>query len=136
MPLHRRSRFLANFFVLCLGLSLIGGVWAGGVLLGSVRILIQESPLAGSQFHDLGIHWERLEKGTELNLVREPENPHDSKAIRVEWQGHLLGYVPRRENKLISAAMDAGDQLVAKVVAIQPHRNPWLRVRFAVYSIL
>src|SRR5689334_23732236 len=34
-----------------------------------------------------------------LDLVREPENPHDANAVRVEWRGRKLGYVPRRDNR-------------------------------------
>lgn len=131
-----RLRQWCDFFIECVALCWACCGWAENVSAGSVRILIQESPLAGSQFHDLATQWDLIANGAELTLVREPENRHDSHAIRVEWRGYLLGYVPRRENRLVSAAMDAGDRLVAKVVAIQPHRNPWLRVRFAVYSIL
>jgi hypothetical protein len=108
-------------------------VQRGGSL---IRMMIQESALAGSQFHDLSTQWDQIQVGAALNLIREPENPHDPRAIRVEWQGHLLGYVPRKENLQISVAMDAGDTLQAKVVALKTHRNPWLRLRFAVYAVL
>lgn len=99
-------------------------------------MLIQESALAGSQFHTLDTHWEHIAIGDELTLRREPDNRHDPRAIRVEWRGFLLGYVPRRENRAVSAAMDEGDELVAKVIALRAHRNPWLRLRFSVYSVL
>ncbi|MEY4592501.1 MAG: hypothetical protein RIR18_1396 [Pseudomonadota bacterium] len=114
----------------------IGVLAETAIPVGQVRMLIQESPLAGSQYHDLGQKWELITVGADLTLRREPGNPHDVRAIRVEWQGNLLGYVPRRENRAVAVAMDEGDELVAKVTALRPHRNPWLRVRFAVYSVL
>ena len=33
--------------------------------------------------------------GAALSLVREPDNAYDPRAVRVDWQGHKLGYVPR-----------------------------------------
>ncbi|MEA3348070.1 MAG: HIRAN domain-containing protein, partial [Pseudomonadota bacterium] len=29
-----------------------------------------------------------------LNLIAEPENQHDEYAVRIEWRGQKLGYVP------------------------------------------
>jgi HIRAN domain len=100
---------------------------------GHVRMLVQDSPLAGSQYHEVDAHWELLTVGDALTLVREPQNRHDAQAVQVLWQGHLLGYVPRRENKSVTAALDGGEVLTAKITALQPNRNPWLRVRFGIY---
>ena len=98
----------------------------------SVRLLIQKSPLAGSQYYALGEHWQAMKVGDALTLVREPDNRHDAKAIRVEWQGHKLGYVPRIENRVISAALDAGERLTARIARLTQHPDPWRRVEFEV----
>ncbi len=100
---------------------------------GHVRMLVQDSPLAGSQYHEVDAHWELLAVGDVLTLVREPKNRHDAQAVQVLWQGHLLGYVPRRENNSVADALDSGEVLTAKITALQPNRNPWLRVRFGIY---
>jgi hypothetical protein len=43
-----------------------------------------------------------LEEGAELLLVREPENVHDPKAIKVTTiDGMLLGYVPRTVTDMV-----------------------------------
>ena len=60
-----------------------------------VKVLVQSSPLAGSQYYALSSVWGDIRPGDKLLLKREPENRHDANAIRVEWQGHQLGYVPR-----------------------------------------
>lgn len=100
---------------------------------GAPRLLVQSSPLAGSQFYAVGQFWNELKVGDVLTLVREPENRHDSKAIRVEWRGHRLGYVPRRENATVAAAMDGGDRLSARISRLTEHPDPWRRVEIEIF---
>jgi len=38
-------------------------------------LLIQESPVAGFQYHEGETVWERLREGDALTLAREPQNP-------------------------------------------------------------
>ena len=99
---------------------------------GQATLLIQSSPLAGSQFHALADVVSQIRVGDALILKRDPTNPHDSNAIEVLWQGHMLGFVPRRENKAVARAMDRGDPLVARVVALRPEESPWRRLRFEI----
>lgn len=99
---------------------------------GQATLLIQSSPLAGSQFHALPDVVSQIRVGDALILKRDPTNPHDSNAIQVLWQGHMLGFVPRRENKAVARAMDRGDPLVARVVALRPEESPWRRLRFEI----
>ena len=99
---------------------------------GQATLLIQSSPLAGSQFHALPDLVSQIKVGDTLTLQRDPTNPHDSNAIQVLWQGHMLGFVPRRENKAVARAMDRGDPLVARVVALRPEESPWRRLRFEI----
>ena len=99
---------------------------------GQATLLIQSSPLAGSQFHALPDVVSQIRVGDALILKRDPTNPHDSNAIQVLWQGHMLGFVPRRENKAVARAMDRGDPLVARVIALRPEESPWRRLRFEI----
>lgn len=101
-----------------------------------VKVLVQSSPLAGSQYYALSSVWGEIRPGDKLLLKREPENRHDANAVRVEWNGHQLGYVPRAENRALAAAMDRGDKVEARVARMKRHRNPWQRVEFEVYVIL
>ena len=95
--------------------------------------LIQRTPLAGSQYYALSARWQNMQAGDKLTLIREPENRHDSLAIRVEWQGEKIGYLPRTENDVIAAAMDRGVRFIGKIVSIQNHPDPWQRLQIAVY---
>lgn len=102
----------------------------------SVKLLVQSSPLAGFQYHAGAVVWDELKVGDELTLVREPDNPHDVRAVRVEWRGVQLGYLPRVENEAVAAAMDRGERVAARIAALLQHRNPWRRVRIEVFVVL
>ena len=54
-------------------------------------------------------------------LVREPNNPHDPNAIRVELAGLYLGYVPRDIAKDLAPQMDAGKIFMAFFVNRNEH---------------
>mgnify|MGYP000918187423 FL=1 len=101
-----------------------------------VKVLVQSSPLAGSQYYALSSVWGEIRTGDKLLLKREPENRHDANAIRVEWNGRQLGFVPRAENRALAAAMDRGEKVEARVARLKRHRNPWQRVEFEVYLVL
>jgi hypothetical protein len=98
----------------------------------AAHILLQDSPLAGFQYHAGKAVWPQLRVGDALTLVREPDNPHDARAVRVEWQGRKIGYVPRRENADVARLMDGGQQLAARITRLAEVRDPWSRVRFEI----
>ena len=99
----------------------------------SIRVLVQDSPLAGFRYHSAGAVWDELRVGDALELAREPDNPHDANAIAVLWRGHKLGYVPRRENAALAWGLDRGTPLRARISALAEHPSPARRVRFEVY---
>ena len=98
-----------------------------------VRLLVQRSPLAGFRYHEAPSLFDTLVPGTALELVREPENAFDPLAVRVEWQGRKLGYLPRAQNAALAWAMDQGMPVAARVSALREHANPRRRVEFEVY---
>lgn len=115
---------------------LVGALALASGAAGASCMLIAQLPLAGSQYHALAQVRTQLAPGTPLLLRREPGNRHDPQAIRVEWQGYLLGYVPRRFNRALAAALAAGQPLQAWVTAIQPAEDPWQRLELAVCAAL
>ena len=98
-----------------------------------VRLLVQNSPLAGFRFHAGAELWRELRVDDRLDLEREPDNPHDANAVALRWRGHKLGYVPRRENAALAWGLDRGALLRARISALAEHPNPARRVRFEVY---
>ena len=119
-------------FLLTISLALL----LGTAHADSVRLLIQNSPLAGSQYYALDTFWDGIRIGDPLTLIREPDNRHDRNAIRVEWRGHKLGYVPRAENRAAARALDAGERLEARVTRLRDDPDPWRRIEFSVHLIL
>lgn len=77
----------------------------------------------------------RLHAGDALHLAREPMNPHDARAVRIEWRGSKLGYVPRAQNAAIARCMDAGVALVTRIVAVHPERGYWNAVEIEVLPL-
>lgn len=102
----------------------------------TVKILVQSSPLAGAQYYEADALWDGMRVGDALALVREPDNPHDARAVRVEWRGRKLGYLPRAENRAVADEMDRGGLVSARIARLLPHRNPWRRVLIEVFVVL
>ena len=97
------------------------------------RILVQSSRLAGFQYHEAKVVWQQMRVGDTLVLIREPENPHDDKAVRVDWNGHTLGYVPRTENAAVARQLDQGNRLQARIVHMSKHRGLRRRIEFEIF---
>ena len=106
------------------------------VLAADAVIVVQRSPLAAFRHYDGAELWRDLKAGDRLELVREPENPYDSGAIRVEWRGRKLGYVPRRDNAAVARQLDRGTPLEARIAALRENRNRSVRIEFEVIAPL
>lgn len=102
----------------------------------SAQLLVQRSPLAGFRYYDGGRVWREMNVGDRLDLVREPDNPYDANAIRVEWRGHKLGYVPRRDNAAVARQIDHGAGLEARITRLEESRNRRVRLEFEVVAPL
>ena len=99
----------------------------------SVQFLVQNSPLAGFRYGEGAEIWLQMQQGDALDLLPEPDNPHDAHAVRVEWRGHKLGYVPRRQNAALAWGLERGTPLRARVSRLIEHANPARRIEFEVY---
>ena len=122
-------------------LPIVGLLFAGLLIASlacaeSIKILVQSSPLAGSQYYAAAKVWNKIKPGDRLTLTREPDNRHDRNAVRVDWNDQQLGYVPRAENRAVARALDAGEKLEARVSVLRDDPDPWKRVEFEVYLIL
>ncbi len=89
-------------------------------------------PVAGFGYAEGPQLLDRMETGDRLCLAREPANPHDSLAVRVDWSGHKLGYLPRPDNAPVARLLDAGTALAATIVAVRPVDEPWTQLEIAV----
>jgi hypothetical protein len=77
-----------------------------------------------------------MSMGDRVELVREPDNPHDPNAIRVEWRGRKLGYLPRRDNPAVARQLDRGATLEARIARLTQNRNRSVRLELEVVAPL
>ena len=127
-----RSRKIERF---CLVLLILGcSAWMPGGYAQEVRMLVQRSALAGYRYHEAPRLAADLVPGERLDLNREVDNPYDGNAVRVDWQGYKLGYVPRRQNAALAWAMDSGQTISARIVEPRLRRRASRkRVEFEIY---
>ena len=52
-----------------------------------------------------------------LDLLREASNEYDKHAILVKYNGQKIGYVPRKDNYVLSKLMDGGKELYGVVAS-------------------
>lgn len=74
----------------------------------------------------------QLTPGDALQLVREPANPYDARAVRIDLRGHKLGYVPRANNEDIARRLDAGEALTAAISTVAQQASAWDPVEFEI----
>lgn len=86
--------------------------------------------LAGVQYSDYQLVFKGLKAGTVLQLVGEPKNPFDSKAVRVQYNGIKLGYLPRfsiQQSEVWNAHAN-GSKVIAVVTAFNKTNPTWMMI--------
>lgn len=101
-----------------------------------MRKLLQISPVAGFQYYQGETLWAQLKQGARLTLSREPENNYDARAVRIDFNGQKLGYLPRLDNAAVSQLLDRGEQVQAYINATHESDDPWKRVMVEVRWII
>jgi len=112
--------------------SLGAAATGAAIAVESRSVLIQESPVAGFEFHEGDAIWPSLAVGAKLALMREATNSHDPDAVAVYFQSNKLGYVPRTENRAIAGMLDRGECLEASISKLSIGEDPWQRIRITI----
>ncbi len=97
-------------------------------------IFLFETYIAGTNYvegiMDLEPH---LNIDDKLEFIREPDNPHDNKAIVIRnTDGVKIGYVPKADNIIFARLMDAGKLLFGRIVSKKLHGD-WLKITIKVF---
>ena len=94
--------------------------------------LINRFSIAGFQYHDGPAVFHRLHPGQYLSLVAEPDNPFDPFAVRIDYEGLKMGYVPRSDNRHLSRLLRQDARLWCRVREVNEDEWPWRAVRVEV----
>ncbi|MBR2949450.1 MAG: HIRAN domain-containing protein [Lachnospiraceae bacterium] len=105
-------------------------------------IFLMHTMINGAMHVD-GIHKRasKLHEGDRVQLVLEPKNKYDDKAILVKNEkGDKLGYIPRIKNEVLYHLMDAGKYLfgIVKEGDIGEKLDPddsWIEIYIDVYMV-
>jgi len=89
---------------------------------------LQVSPVAGFQYYQGETLWPQLATGQGVRLIREPDNRFDHRAVRIDWQGKKLGYIPAKDNAAVAQLMDRGETFSALITGLKNSDNPWERI--------
>lgn len=83
--------------------------------------------LSGVQYSDYQLIVGGLKPGTVLSLIGEPSNKFDPDAIRVEYKGISLGYIPKNseQQKELWECHNAGAKCIAIVTAFNKSNPTW-----------
>ena len=100
--------------------DIIGFIQKGGNVEPLLKdVFLIKVPVAGLDYIDnIDEIFSKIEVGDKLGLFREATNEYDKHAILVKYRGEKIGYVPRKDNYVVSKLMDGGKHLYGVVDSI------------------
>ncbi len=75
---------------------------------------------------------DQIEVPTPLDLLREPDNAYDKRAIAVYHYGVKLGYLPREDNLVLSKLIRRGLPVVCRLIGLQPQLETYKQLSIEV----
>ena len=127
----KRIDFLKRLFATGLGVTIAKHVKADSLQPEKTRVnkrYLLSATVAGQQYYEFenvgfklfgdedfenSSHSESPEH--DAHLLLEPDNPYDFRAVAVYWKDHKMGYLPRKDNKVIYNLLKDGHQLETKL---------------------
>ena len=97
--------------------------------------IMQSFFIAGFQYHDGALALKKLKPGKKLELIVEPDNPHDPDAVAIYRKGVHLGYVPGDSNAALAQLLRFGhaNVLECRIMQVDKEADPWKQVRVGIY---
>jgi len=100
------------------------------------RYYLLQSFVRGFRFYDGLQLLNEMQEGDLLEMVREPENEYDAKAIALYFNRHKIGFVPQEDNELLSKLMDADVvKLQAEITHLNKEAKAWENVHIGIYVL-
>lgn len=133
MKLIKRRKFLSWLGFVSAGAAFTSISRAGASEQADKSLLLQESPVAGFQFHRGKESWDLMTEGDRLKLIPEPGNKYDDRAIAIYWQDNKLGYLPRRDNAAVSQLLHRRQNVTASIAKLKQSSDPWERIKMEIW---
>jgi hypothetical protein len=98
------------------------------------QYFFNEFYIAGYRYYDGETITESLLEGKPVTFKREPHCIYDTKAVAIYAGRKKLGYVPRKDNTMISTLMDQGVIIKGKIQKRNFDDQPRKRVKISVFT--
>lgn len=100
------------------------------------KVYLKQFFVRGFQYYEGPNCFEDINKSGLIELIREPANEFDNKAIALHFDKKKIGYVPRESNKTISILMDTELlEFHAEITQIEPEASHWEQIQVAIYAL-
>lgn len=100
------------------------------------KVYLKQFFVRGFQYYDGPNCFEEINKSGLIELIREPANKFDKKAIALHFDKKKIGYVPRESNKTISILMDTELlEFHAEITHIEPLASHWEQIQVAIFAL-
>jgi hypothetical protein len=100
------------------------------------RDYLMRFSIAGFSYYEGAIAFQKLNIGTKLTLKPEQTNIYDKRAVEIYFENFKLGYLPKHDNKVISALLKSGiNPFDARVQTIRKNEHPENQIGVILYFV-
>lgn len=100
------------------------------------RNYLMRFDIAGFTYYEGVLAFNKLKIGSKLTLKPEPTNIYDKRAVEIYYKKFKLGYLPKSDNKVISALLKSGiNPFDARVQTINKEEHPENQIGVILYII-
>lgn len=100
------------------------------------KVYLKQCFVRGFSYYEGPNIIQEINKSGNLEMVREPENEFDHRAIALYFNQKKIGYLPRESNKTLSILMDTALlEFHAEITHIESDASDWEKIRIAVYAL-
>lgn len=93
------------------------------------RLVLDECHVAGLPYYAGPDLLPVMRPGDTVDVTAEPENPHDAFAVRIEYRGRQIGYVPRNRNRAVARLLEQRARVEGVITTVAADAAPWESVR-------
>lgn len=117
-------------------LSLLSGAGGtGGIMPFKREIFVLNEYISGTNYcKSMPEIFPNLKENVSLTVKRDPDNEYDPCAIGVYYDTVRIGWVPMKDNIVMSRLMDAGKAFTCKVVKTS-RKGSWYNVDASFYMV-